>query len=57
MYRVQVLKTEGTGTWEGYGTYYTLSEALLHFHRLETHEDVANVRILKNEQETGIRAR
>ena len=57
MYRVQVLRDREGADWEGYGTYFTLQEALGHFHRLETHEGVANVRILKDEQETGIRAR
>lgn len=57
MYRLQVIRAGGTGDWEGYGTYFTLEEAMRHFHRLERHELVSNVRVLKDEEETGIRAR
>lgn len=44
-YRIEVLRVD-CPAWEPYAGYQTLAEALRQFHRLETHDGCANVRIL-----------
>lgn len=56
-YEVEVQYTHTPGIWKRYAGYQTLHEALAAFHRLETHEACANVRVLVDGQDRGIIAR